>query len=161
MAKRTTATSKTSPKQLSAKDKALQALNYRKQGYTFAEIAEKIGYKTESGARNAVNRLLERTEFEAVHSYRSLKLMQLDGLYKAVREQLYDDKNRVSLWAVDRLQSIIDQQARLLGLYTLGDIEAYDWRKEFEEAGLDGDALAAQLFEHALEEYNKRKQESL
>lgn len=157
MAKRTTKTSKTSPNALSAKEKALQALSLRKKGYAFREIAEELGYKTESGARNAVNRLLERTEFEAVKEYRSLKLLQLDGLYRQVFAELKDDKGRLSLWAVDRLQSIIDQQARLLGLYTLGDMEAYDWRKEFEEAGLNGDELAAQLFEQALEAYNNQQ----
>lgn len=157
MAKRSTATSKSSPQQITAKEKALKALALRKDGWAFREIAENLGYSGESGARNAVNRLLAKTEFEAVADYRTLKLMQLDGLYKAVKEQLYDKDKKISLWAVDRLQAIIDQQSKLLGLYTLGELEAYDWRKEFEAAGLDGDELAAQLFEQAIKAYNDKQ----
>ncbi len=157
MAKRTTKTSKTSPSALSAKERALKALDLRKEGLSFQAIADEIGYKTESGARNAVNRLLARTEFEAVHDYRKLKLMQLDGIYREVKKSLLDEKGHLSLWAIDRLLGIMDMQARLLGLYTLGDIEAYDWRKEFKDAGLDGDELINQLFEKALEAYNNKQ----
>jgi hypothetical protein len=157
MAPRTTNTSKTSPKQLSAKEKAIKALDYRKQGWAFREIAAKLGYKTESGARNAVNRLLAKTEFEAVADYRKLTLLQLDELYQQVYKQRNSGDGKLNLWAVDRLQAIIDQKARLLGLYSATQIEVYDWRKEFQEAGLDGDELADQLFEKALEAYNKQK----
>jgi hypothetical protein len=157
MAKRTTNTSKTSPKALSAKEKALKALDYRKDGLSFREIALKLSYASESGARNAVNRLLDKTVFEAVDDYRKLKLLQLEELYRLVKEQLKDEKGRLSLWAIDRLQNIIDQQAKLLGLYSPTQLEVYDWRKEFQEAGVDGEALADKLFEEALEAYRKQK----
>lgn len=151
MPKRSTNTSKTSPKLLTAKENALKALELRKRGWSFQKIADEIGYKSESGARNAVNRLLQKTEFEAVKDYRKLKLLQLDELYQEVRQELRDEKEKVSLWVVDRLQSIIDQQSRLLGLYTLGDLNAaYDWRQEFKDAGIEPDDLINELFDKVL-----------
>lgn len=149
MPKRTVNTSKTSPAKLAAKDKAIQAMELRKRGYAFQAIAKELGYASESGARNAVNRLLAKTEFEAVTDYRKLKLLQLDELYKGVQRALTNAKGEISLWAVDRLQAIIDQQAKLLGLYAATQVDIFDWRKEFQEAGLDSDELYAQFLEAA------------
>lgn len=149
MAKRSVNTSKTSPRLLDAKEKALKALALRKEGWPYEQIAKEIGYASESGARNAINRLLEKKEFEAVGEFRKLKLLQLDGLYKEIATQLKDAKGKVNLWAVDRLQAIIDQQARLVGAYSPTQVEVFDWRKEFEDAGLDSEELYAQFLEAA------------
>ena len=157
MPKRTVNTSKTSPKNLEAKEKAIEAMKLRrKEGLTYDEIALRLGYKSESGARNAVTRLLAKVEFEEVKEYRKLKLLQLDDAFELVKSVIKTPDGKVNLWAIDRIQSIIDQQSRLLGLYTLGDLNAaYDWRKEIKEAGLDPDELVNQLFSKILETQDK------
>ena len=42
-------------------EKEWQVVQYRQGGATFAQIAEKLGYANESGARAAFKRAMERT----------------------------------------------------------------------------------------------------
>lgn len=146
---KSTHTSKTSPAKISASQKARQALSLRQSGLTYAQIAERLGYGDESGARKAVEKLLARVEFEAVADYRKLQLMRLEEMYSIVNAALWDRKEqRPNLWAIDRAQAILDQQAKLLGLYDAIKMEishAIDWRSELNQAGVDAGAIFEQL----------------
>lgn len=137
------------PEKIKASEKARKALSLRQQGMSFREIAERVGYKDESGARKAVSALLKRVEFEDVGEYRKLMLLRLEELYKYTAISLYDKKNeRVSLFAIDRALAIIDQTARLVGAYDAIKMEishAIDWRSELNQAGVDAGAIFEQL----------------
>lgn len=146
---KSTNTSKTSPAKIGASEKARQALDLRQSGLTYAQIADRLGYSDESGARKATEKLLARVEFEAVSDYRKLMLMRLEEIYSIVNSALWDRKEqRPNLWAVDRAQALLDQQARLLGLYDAVKMEishSVDWRNELSQAGVDAGAVFEQL----------------
>lgn len=141
--------SKTSPAKISASEKARQAMNLRQSGMTYEQIAQRVGYKDESGARKAVQGLLDKVEFEAVADYRKLHLMRLEELYSMVNASVWNrEKAQVNLWAVDRLQAILEQQAKLIGMYEAIKMEIshnVDWRNELSQHGIDAGAIFEQL----------------
>ena len=63
--------------------RAQQCLDLRIQGHTYQYIADRLGYADRSGARRAIERLLDRTEFETVDEYRALESDRLDALHRA------------------------------------------------------------------------------
>jgi hypothetical protein len=69
--------SKLSPRRIEAQNKQQQALELRMAGRTWAEIAEHLGYKSHTGAIEAVKVALSRSNHEAVEDYRSLTLGRL------------------------------------------------------------------------------------
>ena len=139
--------SKTSPAKVSASEKARQALVLRQSGLTYAQIAERLGYSDESGARKAVEKLLSRVEFEAVTDYRKIHLLRLEEMYSMVNASLWNRKEQTAnLWAIDRAQAILDQQAKLLGLYEAAKLQI-DWRSTLEERGIN----AGEIFEHLVQ----------
>ena len=140
------------PEKIKASEKARKALALRQQGMSFREIAERVGYKEESGARKAVSALLKRVEFEDVGEYRKLMLLRLEELYKYTAVSLYDtQKKRVSLFAIDRALAIIDQTARLVGAYDAIKMEishSVDWRNELDQAGINAGEIFEQLVQN-------------
>ncbi|MDV7174229.1 hypothetical protein R4144_12755 [Gordonia amicalis] len=62
------------------RERALAALNLRRDGLPYREIAARLDYADESGARKAVSRLLDRTEAEGVAELRRLESERLDAL---------------------------------------------------------------------------------
>ena len=69
--------SKLSPRRIEAQNKQQQALELRMAGRTWQEIAEHLGYKSHTGAYEAVKVALSRSNHEAVGDYRSLTLGRL------------------------------------------------------------------------------------
>ncbi len=62
-----------------------QALDLRIRGYTFAHIAEAIGYADSSGAHRAVSRGLERTNNGSLAKAEELKAMEVARLDRLLR----------------------------------------------------------------------------
>jgi hypothetical protein len=110
------------------------ALQLRRNGATYPQIAERLGLST-SGAHEAVKRALDRTLTEAAPDVRKLELERLDSLLvtaltvlarphplvqggRVVLDQqgqpLRDDGP--TLAALDRVLKIQERRARLLGL---------------------------------------------
>ena len=89
-----------------------KALELRKAGATFDQIAEQCGYADKSGAFYAIKRALSDIVPPAVEELRTLDSERLDRLLLAVWKQALDG----DLKAVDRALRILDQRARLLGL---------------------------------------------
>ena len=69
--------SKLSPRRIEAQNKQQQALELRMAGRTWQEIADHLGYKSHTGAIEAVKVALARSNHEAVTDYRSLTLGRL------------------------------------------------------------------------------------
>lgn len=98
-----------------AAPRAAQALRLRRLGYTYDEIAQRVGYANESGARKAVktaNARIVRDEARALVGY---QLDQLDVALSVVMEAIAK-RDKGSLWAVDRLVPLLKRQADLMGL---------------------------------------------
>jgi hypothetical protein len=92
-----------------------RALELRKAGASFQQIADQLGYAGPSGAYQAVMSALDATLREPGESVRTLELERLDrmtlGLWQGAIAGEYQ--------AVDRVLKIMDRRARLLGLDVL------------------------------------------
>lgn len=104
--------SKGSEQTIRGRERELAALALRKEGLTYAEIAERLGI-SESGAHAAVMRALRRL-FEKVNEeaeqVRTLELQRLDDLLMALWPK------RHLPHYVDRILHIMERRSKLLGL---------------------------------------------
>src|SRR5215204_1175276 len=66
--------------QAATRDREAHALDLRRNGATYPQIAERLGI-SEAGARRAVKRVLDRMVAEAVPDVRKLELDRLDQLH--------------------------------------------------------------------------------
>ena len=105
--------SSTSPRRLKAVlEKQVSALEYRKLGYTFAQIADALGYATPQGAYLAVQSALTRIIKEPAQEVLQLELERLDALFvKPYANALNGD-----LMALSGCLSVMARKAKLLGL---------------------------------------------
>lgn len=103
------------PLEFATAPKVAQAMRLRRLGYTYEQIAHKVGYQTEAGARLAIkkaNAKIIRDEGAALVGW---QLDQLDAALSVVMARITrNDEN--SLWAVDRLVPLLKRQAELMGL---------------------------------------------
>lgn len=98
--------------------KANAALQLRKAGADWFEIAEALGYPTARAALVATELALEK-ELRADESkeyMRNLAGQRLDRLLRGVWVKAVDDSHPEHLTAVDRARQIIDRHAKLFGL---------------------------------------------
>lgn len=103
---------------LKSKERAIQALELRKAGASFSQIASQLDYADESGARKAVQTLMNKREYEAVDEARKLEIERLDKMLLGNgKNGVYNQAINGHLGAVDRVIKISDQRAKLLGLY--------------------------------------------
>lgn len=108
------------PDNLDASQRAREALELRRQGKQWAEIADELGYADRASAYNAAKRLLDRTEFESVEEYRAIEADRLDEAHRIQAEALVQLANSRALDAippaVNALVKISDRRSKLLGL---------------------------------------------
>ena len=99
-----------------------QALELRKAGVSYDEIARRLGWRARGGAHHAVKRALVRTMQEPADDIRKLEAERLDALLLATWAQAQHG----NLGAVDRCLNIAVRRAKLLGLdmATLVDVKS-------------------------------------
>lgn len=107
-----TRVNKHSPKNLKARERAIAALELRRTGMTFEDIAAQLGYSSRSGAYNAVNRYLQRIEYEGVDELRKIEGERLDRAMLAIWPQVLNG----DLGATNALVRIQERRAKLFGL---------------------------------------------
>lgn len=93
-------------------EKERDALELRKGGATFEQIAREVGYSDGSGAAKAVSRALADTIQEPAADLRRLELERLDSLLAALWPKAIDGDAQ----AVDRCLRVMERRASLLGL---------------------------------------------
>lgn len=106
----------TSAYQLKAKQRQAEALELRKAGLTYEEIAKRIGYGSRTAAYNAVKRALTELAEETSASadrLRELENSRLDRLHTIAWQQAVEAKD---LTAIDRAVRISERRAKLYGL---------------------------------------------
>lgn len=92
--------------------RAAKALDLRQQGRTWQQVANELDYADRSGAYKAVQRLLDRTEFESVQEHRALESDRLDALHASYwPAAIHGDVK-----AAELVLKISAQRCRLLGL---------------------------------------------
>lgn len=111
-----------------------EAARLRARGWSYAQIAEHMGYANHTGARQAVHRALQAVVQEPAEELRNLELARLDIMWQAAVAVLEANHYLVSqgrliflgprpleddapvLAALDRMLKIMERRARLLGL---------------------------------------------
>jgi hypothetical protein len=133
--------SRTSERRLVAHDRHLRALELRRDGKTFPEIAYELGYSAVSSAYEAVMTALKDTLREPAEEVRKLELDRLDAMLNAIWPQALSG----DLKAIDSVLRLMDRRARYLGLDApvRVDIEA-DVRAMAVQLGIDPDLAVAE-----------------
>ncbi len=103
---------KTRPGQIEAEERQAAALNLRKCGVTFEEIARQVGYASASGAYEAVKSAMKKTLREPAEELRGLELARLDTMLEAISENVLAG----DLDAIATALRISERRSRLLGL---------------------------------------------
>ena len=123
--------SRTSPRRLAVVEKQRQALELRKAGVTFQEIADALGYATAQGALLAVESGLRKTLQQPADELRKIDLERLETMLRqvwpfviaptvkampiggGVAMQVWDD---AKFHATGTVLTILARRAKLLGL---------------------------------------------
>lgn len=124
----------------STAERANEALRLRILGNSFETIAKKAGYANRSGAHKAVSRALKNITRENATELREQELQRLDIAQLAIMGQVIAG----NFGAVDRLIKIVDQRAKLTGLYeNVADSGVEEFKSVLREwrQSLDGDDL--------------------
>lgn len=103
---------KRSARRLKAKERQLAALELRKGGKTYEEIAKELGYRGKSGAFKAVELALKDMMQEPADEVRRLELSRLDKMLDSLWWQIGSGKHSV----IEKVLKIMDRRAKLLGL---------------------------------------------
>ena len=103
----------TSPRRIHAVEvKQAEALEYRKQGYTYEQIAEALGYKTAQGAYAAIQSALTRIIREPAQEVLQIELERLDAMFM----RPFAAATSGDLMAIGACLNIMARKAKLLGL---------------------------------------------
>ena len=90
----------------------IEAINLRRQGLTYGEIAERVGYSDHTGARLAVLRGMQRALQEPADELREIEANRLDALQSAYwRPALEGDAKAATI-----LLKLMERRSKLLGL---------------------------------------------
>jgi hypothetical protein len=112
-------------------EKERQVIAYRQAGATFDQIAQRLGYSNESGARAAFRRAMERVRDDAINSeMRDLHRQRLEIALKAIWPQILQG----DFEAIKLMLKILERDAKLFG------IDA-PIKTEVEVTSYDGDLL--------------------
>lgn len=134
--------SMTGGKRIDAAERQRKALEARKAGASYDQIARQLNYAGPSSAHKAVITALQRTIQEPADELRQLELTRLDALLIPVWGQAM----KGSLPAIDRAIRIMERRAKLLGLdaplkFSIADVV----NQVAEELGLTADETAETL----------------
>lgn len=98
--------------QVQAVDKQIQALKLRQAGVSYEEIARSLGYRSASGAYNAVKSAIKKALREPADELRKIEVTRLDTALFAI----WPAVKRGDLFAIDRFLKLSERRAKLLGL---------------------------------------------
>lgn len=98
---------------MTAAQKRKKALDLRRAGWSYDDIAEEIGYANKGSAHRAVKQGIADITRESATELLELELSRLDDLMAGA----YENARNGDLFAIDRVLKIIDQRAKFLGLY--------------------------------------------
>jgi hypothetical protein len=114
MKKRMSNNAKTSPQTIEAKTRAAKALELRKEGRTFEQIAVEAGYSCKQSAYDAVKRAILEIIREPAEEVLKIDLERLDAIWQIP----YLNAQSGDVNAVNTCLKIMERRARLLGLDT-------------------------------------------
>lgn len=101
-----------SPRRIEAAEKRAQALELRKAGANYDQIARQVGYESRAGAYRAVQTALQQITEEPAKEVIQLELERLDAMLLG----LWPNARKGHEGAVDRVLRIMERRAKLQGL---------------------------------------------
>ncbi|MCF8786881.1 hypothetical protein [Rhodococcus ruber] len=108
---------------LEDRERQRRALDLKREGYTWAEVADMVGYASKQSAQRGVERLLDRIEAEDVDLYRAVEGARLDAAWReqwahlaAMNKSGTPAAVTASAAAVSSLVRISERRSKLLGL---------------------------------------------
>lgn len=104
---------RTSARMIRAREREKKALELRKAGATYAQIAEKLGYSDPKSAWHAVMRALDRLPREDAEKVRRLELSRLDTIALRLWRKIVEEGD---IQAVNAYLRVMERRARYLGL---------------------------------------------
>ncbi|GGM77075.1 hypothetical protein GCM10012275_54630 [Longimycelium tulufanense] len=104
-------------RRIKAAEKRRQALELRKAGATYDQIAERLGFSSKSRARESVIAALAELTLEPAREVLTLELERLDAMLLG----LWRQARAGDLGTVDRVLKIMDRRAKYLGLDKVAD----------------------------------------
>lgn len=96
-----------------AAEKRKKALDLRRAGWSFEDIAAEVGYANKGSAHRAVKQGIAAITRESATELLELQMSRLDDLMAGA----YEAARNGDLFAIDRVLKIIDQQAKFTNLY--------------------------------------------
>lgn len=110
----------TKPDSISDRERALGAMKDRRDGKTWAEVADAWGYQDKSTACRAVRRVLERVEGETADDYREVIAARYEALWAKSWEAINTAEAKGQLVGKSQLvasaRGVLDSLAKLQGL---------------------------------------------
>jgi DNA-binding transcriptional MerR regulator len=103
---------KTSPETAAARERAAKAMDLRKQGFTFDEIAVALGYTSRQRAHEAVMRMLKEIIREPAEELRTLELERLDAMFVVH----FAKASKGSVDSLGAALRIMERRAKLMGI---------------------------------------------
>ncbi len=107
--------SPTAQRRIEAKERALKALELRKKGVRYEQIAQQLGYSNRGSAHKAVMKelnLLAKECLEEASKVRDLELQRLDDLFLAAWKAIANGSES----AIDRALRVSESRRKLMGL---------------------------------------------
>ena len=120
------------PQDVELTEREIQAVELRKAGYTYQEIAQALGWEHKSSALRAVRRALARWGTESVHELRVLELSRLDTITQKLWPKIVgrpprdgDPGESPSIDAMMAYLKVSARRARLVGLDSSDEIDIF------------------------------------
>lgn len=111
---------RTSAPRLVAYERQRKALELRKAGLTYAQIAEECGYSSPATARNAVVKLLATNERESVDDFRNMQFERLNYMIMKLWPRVQDGDEK----AIMTVATLMSQQDKLTGTEAATKVDA-------------------------------------
>lgn len=111
-ARQTAAIQKRMAKEQEALDHSLKALELRKAGYTYAEIAKALKFSNGGAAYKAVQRVMTEAVIESAKELKEIELARLDEMFSPIWTQAIQGNQK----AIQTALMIMARRAKLMGL---------------------------------------------
>lgn len=117
----------TEPDDISNRQRAVAAMQDRRDGMLWDEIAEKHGYSDRGNAQRAVRRVLERVEGETAEDFREVMSARYEALYAKAWDSINTADAKGQLVGKSQLiasaRGVLDSHVKLLGLQAVSKSE--------------------------------------
>jgi hypothetical protein len=110
---------RSSPAAIERAERERHAIVLRREGRSYEEIADEVGYRDRSGAKKAVERGLGRWMREADEELRALELERLDRIGQLVWQLIESDDSNTRLSATETYLRLMNHRAKITGLYNV------------------------------------------